>query len=273
MESIYITIIFIVILIILKLIIDYNIESFKEINLKIIDEDLKYFNKFYNSKKMNSLINNNKLNSMNIKKNKILFITYDNRESQDYVSIHNSNINEYVKKFNYEYNFLNYCEKNVYWCKIHLVLDALNTNKYDYVVWLDSDTIIKNFNIDIGDILNMFTSDIFVGLDNNFKYGLINAGVFAITNSEIGKKFLFDCIQYINMDCFNNDGTLKGRWAGTCYEQGIMNILIHDKYFLYTTVLSNKVIFNYNTCSNDVFIMHLYASTSDSRVSCFQSNS
>jgi hypothetical protein len=151
-------------------------------------------------------------------------------------------------------------------------LDALKTNNYDYVVWLDSDTVIKNFNIDIGDIFNMFSSDIFVGSDNNLKYGLINAGVFAISNSDIGKNFLSECIQYINQDCFNSDGTLKGKWAGTCYEQGIMNILIHDKYYLYTTVLSNKIIFNYNVCSSNVFIMHLYASTPESRVSCFQSN-
>ena len=222
---------------------------------------------------MDSLINNNRLSSINKKKNKILFITYDNRENQEYVLIHNSVINNYVKKFGYEYKYLSYCDKNVYWCKIHLVLEALKTNNYDYVVWLDSDTVIKNFYIDIGDIFNMFSSDIFIGLDNNTKYGLINAGVFAISNSKIGINFLSECIEYINQDCFNNDGTLKGKWAGTCYEQGIMNILINDKYYSNTTVLTNKVIFNYNVCSDDVFIMHLYASTPDSRVSCFQSNS
>lgn len=276
MESIYITIIFVIILVLLKLINDYNIDTFNNnddnsiIRSKIANNDLNYLNKFNGSKKMNSLINNNKLNFTNNKKNKILFITYDDRERQDYVSIHNSNINEYVKKFNYEYKYYSYCDKNVYWCKIHFVLDALKTNKYDYVVWLDSDTVIKNFNIDIGDILNIFSSDIFVGLDNNLKYGLINAGVFVIANSEIGKKFLSECVEYIDLDCFNTDGTLKGKWAGSCYEQGVMNILIHDKYYQYTTVLSNKIFLNYNICSNDVFIMHLYASTPDSRVSCFR---
>jgi hypothetical protein len=277
MESISITIIIIIILILLKLVIDYNIDEFNNYennntNPIILNNDLNYYKKFYKSKKMDSLINNNKINSPNNKKNKILFITYDNRENQDYLFIHNSNINEYVNKYNYEYKYYNYCDKNVYWCKIYFVLEALKTNKYDYVVWLDSDTVIKNFNIDIGNIFNMFSSSIFIGSDNNLKYGLINAGVFAISNSEIGKNFLSECIEYINEDCFNNDGTLKGKWAGTCYEQGIMNILIHDKYYLYTTVLTNKVIFNYNVCSNDVFIMHLYASSSDSRVSCFQSS-
>ena len=50
-----------------------------------------------------------------------------------------------------------------------------------------------------------------------------------------------------------------------------MNILIADKYSKNTTILTNDIIFNYNVCSNDVFIMHLYASPSNYRVRCFNS--
>ena len=42
-----------------------------------------------------------------------------------------------------------------------------------------------------------------------------------------------------------------------------MNILIHDKYSKNTTILTNDIIFNYNVCSDEVFIMHLYASPSN----------
>lgn len=276
METIFIIIASIVILILIKIMIEYHIEEnyedVKNTNLQIKYDDENYNKKFYKSKKIDSLINNNLLSSINNKKNKILFITYDNRENLEYVKIHNSNIEKYVKKFGYDYKYYNHCDKNTYWCKIHLVLDALGTNNYNYVVWIDSDTVIKNFDIDIGDVFNMFSSDIFIGLDNNTNYGLINAGVFAIANTEIGQNFLLDCIQTVNKDCFNNNGTLKGKWACTCYEQGIMNILIHDKYYTNTTVLTNKVIFNYNVCQNDVFIMHLYASSPDLRVSCFKPN-
>jgi hypothetical protein len=69
--------------------------------------------------------------------------------------------------------------------------------------------------------------------------------------------------------CFNNNGTLKGAWAGMCYEQGIMNILIADEYYKYTTLLSNNIIYNKNICKNDVFIMHLYASSPHDRYKCF----
>ena len=152
-----------------------------------------------------------------------------------------------------------------------MVLDALKKNKYDYVIWLDSDTIIKNFNIDMGNILNMFSSDIYIGSDNNNSIDISNAGVFIIKNSDIGINFLNDCISYVSDKCINDDGSLKGNWAASCYEQGVMNILIVDKYSNYTTILTNDIIFNYNVCSDDVFIMHLYASSSNYRVRCFHS--
>ena len=276
MKTIKIVILFLIMLIIIKIISDYNDDTFDNLDnnfvkLKVFNNDLNYYKKFYKSKKMTNLTNNNKLTVIKNKKNNILFITFDNRETTDYVIIHNSNINEYVKKFGYEYKYINYCDKNVYWCKIYLVLDALKTNNYDYVIWMDSDTVIKNFNIDIGDIFNMFSSDIFIGFDNHNKYNIINSGVFAISNTFIGKKFLYDCINYVWEGCFNDNGTLKGKWAASCYEQGVMNILINDKYYSNTTILTNKVIFNYDVCKNDVFIMHLYASSSEKRVACFQS--
>jgi len=50
-----------------------------------------------------------------------------------------------------------------------------------------------------------------------------------------------------------------------------MNILIADKYKKYTTVLPNNILLNYSKCNNDVFIMHLYGSSNDSRKKCFNS--
>jgi hypothetical protein len=265
-------IIVIIFIIILLLLINYNMDLFENYNNIINENDNKYFKNFYKKNNIDKLINNNKLKIPIKKKNKILFITYDNRYQEEYVLIHNYNINKYTEKYGYEYKYYNICNENVYWCKIYMVLDALLKNDYDYVIWMDSDTVIKNFNIDIGEILNMFSSDIFIGSDNNKKYSITNSGVFIIKNSDIGKKFLNNCINDINTECLNNDGTLKGVWAASCYEQGIMNILIDEKYSKYTTVLTNKVIFNYNICSDEVFIMHLYASKPKDRVACFQSN-
>lgn len=261
----YIFLFIIIVLISIGLIYKFN-------NYLIKKNDYDYFNKFYQKKIISNLIDNNKLLVPKNKKNKILFITYDNRYYEKYIQIHNDNIKKYANKYDYEYKFYSKCNDNVYWCKIFMVLDELKKNKYDYVVWLDSDTVIKNFDIDISNILNNYSSDIFIGSDNNNLYDIANAGVFIIANTKIGMDFLYDCIDKINDKCIKSDGNLEGIWAGTCYEQGIMNLLIADKYFNYTTLLTNDIIFNYNVCSNHVFIMHLYASTSDKRVKCFNSN-
>jgi len=138
-------------------------------------------------------------------------------------------------------------------------------------VWLDSDTYIFNDNINISNIFNKYTSDIFIGSDNNETHDLINAGFFAIKNTHNGKKFLYDCITNFNIKCIKTNGELKGEWAGSCYEQGIMNLLILNKYYEYTTLLTNDLIFNYNKCNNNVFIMHLYASSPEYRYKCFTS--
>jgi len=264
MEIIYGIILLIIALVVIKLLTPDD-------NFLILSKDYDYFEKFSQKHIISKLINNNKLKKPLRKKNKILFITWDNRYQEEYVAIHNYNLRKYVEQYDYEYKYYNRCNENVYWCKIYMVLDALKKNLYDYVIWLDSDTIIKNFNIDIGNILNRFSSDILIGSDNNNSFDITNAGVFIVKNSDIGINFLNDCIGYVNEKCINRDGTLKGIWAGYCYEQGVMNILIADKYSNYTTILTNDIIFNYNVCSDDVFIMHLYASSSNYRVRCFHS--
>jgi hypothetical protein len=233
--------------------------------------DKNYFEKFSQKYIITKLINNNLRKIPATEKNKILIISYDNRKDEKYIQLHNHNVQEYTKKYGHKYVFYNKCNENNYWCKVYMVLDALETNKYDYVIWMDSDTLIKDFDIDINDILNTYSSDIFVGSDNNPKYDLINSGVFMIKNTDIGKQFLRDCINFIPEVCVKKDGSLKGAWAASCYEQGTMNILIADKYSKYTTVLKNKLIFNYNVCSNEVFIMHLYASSPNYRKHCFMS--
>lgn len=232
--------------------------------------DNKYFEKF-RSKLISKLKHSNKLDIPVNKKNKILIITYDNRPNLSYIKLHNKNLYEYAIKWNYEYKFYDKCKYNNYWCKIYMVLQGLNTGLYDYVMWMDSDTFIFNQNISLSDVFNKFSSDIFIGSDNNPTYDLTNAGVFAIKNSPVGKAFLNECIDSFSIRCKKSNGELRGRWAATCYEQGIMNLLIADKYYKNTTVLTNDLIFNYNKCNNNVFIMHLYASSDKYRTKCFLS--
>jgi len=236
----------------------------------ILYNDKQYFEKF-KTKTISNLLNNNEIKIPLVKNNKILIITYDNRPHIPYIIKHNQNLEFYSKKWNLDYKFFDKCDYNTYWCKIFMVLDELSSNNYDYVMWMDSDTYIFNTGINISDILNKYTSDIFIAMDNNPIYDITNAGVFIIKNSETGKQYLRDCINSFNPECKKINGTLKGKWAATCYEQGIMNILIANNYQNFTTILTNDIIFNFNRCNNNVFIMHMYASSSNNRIKCFNS--
>lgn len=233
--------------------------------------DLKYFVK--SDWKKNYLLNNNMLDKPSDKVNKFAIITFENRKDSEYIDLHNKNVSEYCKKWNYDYLFYDQCVHNVYWCKMYLVLDALKTNKYDYVLWMDSDAIIKNPNISLDSIANKYSSDIFVNVDHG--NSVYCAGVFMIKNSTIGIEYIEACINKNTNKCLSENNKLKGIWAGLCYEQGIMNELIFGKYYKYTTCLPEYLVFNegigenMKTCDEDTFILHLYGSSNDLRTKCF----
>ena len=48
-----------------------------------------------------------------------------------------------------------------------------------------------------------------------------------------------------------------------------MNKLIIEKYPKNTTVLENNIFMNSSKCTSDVFITHLYSSSSEKRRVCF----
>jgi hypothetical protein len=243
----------------------------KSPNFEIYYNDTKYF--IQSDWKKNYLLNNNLLDKPLEKSNKIAIITFENRKDIEYINLHNKNLTEYCKKWNYDYLYYDKCIHNVYWCKIYLVLDALKTGKYDYVMWMDSDTIIKNPLLSLDGIVNRYSSDIFVNLDNGSS--AYCSGVFIIKNSMAGKSYLEDCIKLNNKNCLSETNEIIGSWAGMCYEQGVMNKLIFEKYYKNTTCLPRYVVLNdaidekMTICDYDTFIIHLFASKNDLRQKCF----
>jgi hypothetical protein len=266
MNSYYIILIFIIIAITLILI---NIND-----MKYYYQDFKYITIAKWQKIFNSLTNQNLLDKPIDKVNKIAIVTYENRKNNEYIDLHNKNIKSYCEKWNYDYLFYDICIHNVYWCKIHYVLDVLKSGKYDYVIWMDSDAVIKNQNISMDLIVNKYSSDIFVSSDDTVAFC---AGVFIIKNSPIGIEYIEDCINSKQQQCIiEGENMLKGLWAGMCYEQGVMNMLIFNKYFKYTTCLPSHIIYNgyinetNGICDIDTFILHLCGSNNELRSKCFR---
>ncbi len=255
----YNIIIIIAIIVIIYLISNYELVS-------IYTNDIIYF--CSSMIKKNPTINSNLsiILPKNYSNQKVLIISFDNRTTLNYLEDHNKNILEYTKKFpGIEYKFVNVTDKNVYWVKLYLLRDWIMTNKYDYVMWMDTDAMFVNHSIDLRYVLGMFNSDIFLSHDNDYPFSrkTLNAGVIIIKNSEIGKKFINETLSiFENSKCLNK-GTnkLNGLYSLTCYEQGVLNSLLEKKYKDYLTVFSKNIISNTINCKEDVFILHNYGGT------------
>ena len=251
--------------------------------------DIKYNAHFYLSKNLwNDKVLQNEITTIHKIPLKILFITFETRDLE-FVSIHNSNISKYCSKMNrdllrdYEYKFISECTENhihnVYWCKFVLLLKELEREQYDYVVWLDSDTIVCDDKLDIGDVLCKYDSSIFVGFDRPDLSKIVNAGIIFIKNDSVGKEFMTEMVNLskttlFKNECMDKNGQLNGIFAGTCYEQGVLNeLILTDKYAEYTTILPPNYILNDRKCpeNNKTFLFHQYDTKSEKRKQCFSS--
>jgi hypothetical protein len=162
-----------------------------------------------------------------------MFSADDRGEYAEYVKLHNDSFKKYTCKKGYDYSFFTYKPQstNVYWWRLYIINDLLNSTNYDYIVYADTDTMIQNYDIRLEDIINTYgDKDIFIGHDrNHFTFFLpyvYCSGVFIIKNSTIGRNFVSECIkrhESEKLDCVTDNGKLKGIWAGRCYEQGVMN--------------------------------------------------
>jgi hypothetical protein len=82
------------------------------------------------------------------------------------------------------------------WFKIKLLIHQLQNTDYDYIMWIDADACINNYEFDISSIL-CHEKSFFVAKDlNDF-----NLGVFIIKNNQFAKSILFkiySMTEYLN---------------------------------------------------------------------------
>lgn len=278
---------FIIILIVLVLgFLSPNLWSILKRRINLYIEDAKLISFYHNKKRWEPYVDANKMTLVQKIPLKICVLSMDNR-NEKFIDYHNKNLVEYTKKYSnpdlnriYVYKFYKECnltghKHNIYWCKFHMLLNLLESDNYDYVVWLDSDTIIADPNRDIGDILSSYNSDIFLPLDKKTNYSVLNAGICMIKNSQKGKEF-FQCIcangTTTNFEerCFDENNDLRGGWALSCYEQGTMNKIAWD-FRNWVTVLPLSIVRSGCECEKySSFILHIYAETSEKRENCFK---
>ena len=150
------------------------------------------------------------------------------------------------------YDLIYSCKRNLpdrhqAWERFPMLLEILNEDRYDYVMWIDADAC---FNIDCDTSLETVISlsnnkDILLSSDNNLDPNIpINTGVMILKNTIFAKQFLSKVINSENIeqcrskfnkrlweqDCvtylFNNNAEMKGR--SVIYEYGILQLFTPD---------------------------------------------
>lgn len=204
---------------------------------------------------------------MKCSKKHFLIVTIETRDT-NVIRVHNKNIKSYCKRYGYKYFFRddyhNPLNLPVYWWKLQFILDQMISQgkKIDYILWLDSDTVVAH-DQRLEEIVRFApTASIFIGKNfspdgNNQTYC---AGVFMLKNNDVGKQFVKDCLDaYLhNPRCkVRGKYTLVGEWAGECYEQGVMNHFLKTKYASDMYELSPEHAMNGPAIFNG-FIVHVF---------------
>ena len=122
------------------------------------------------------------------------------------LQFYTSNINYgvYSEMINQKYcedkGYTYVCEKNTeritsicdgrsfHWGKVKLVQELLDTDKFDYILFLDADAIISDFNQNIEDFIDNDYDMVFA--EDVGYHSSMNTGVFLVKNSEWSKNFL-----------------------------------------------------------------------------------
>jgi hypothetical protein len=155
------------------------------------------------------------------------------------------------------------------WYKPKLILDVIENFDPEYILFLDTDAIISDFNIRIEEFIDKDYN--FIASLDESTHSLMNAGVFLIKNNEWGKKFLNDwafcCKTLKPIDCelrpevgehdLNHEGFYSNRlWM----DQTALTHLYKDRgeYVSKMKIISNRS-FNWNKYNDNNFIFHAYA--------------
>jgi hypothetical protein len=88
---------------------------------------------------------------------------------------------------------------------------------------------------------------------------VLNAGFFVLRCSDVSAAFLRECIElYMRNPVCKKGGKFvsAGLWAGECYEQGLMNMLLAGKYRHVVAELPSSVVANGFFAFPGAVIMH-----------------
>lgn len=138
------------------------------------------------------------------------------------------------------------------WSKILLLQQCLKKD-YDYVIWIDDDILIMNYNIDFRDIIDKYKPENIM-VDDNLNIGewKINCGMLVCKNNDKTKEMLKEVW----------DTAKPEHYFGGVWENETMNEL-RDKY----TIIPHRTMQSFKHCyREDDFSIHFAGMSMDKRM-------
>ena len=187
-------------------------------------------------------------------------VQYDDRRMTNVDNALTERNKYYANKWGHDYILRTegYDDMPPYWRKVFLVKEVLNTGKYKGVLWLDTDAVVYNLEIDINTLVEegkhmYFSTDIAQAPDS------FCAGVWFVLNTTIGKEIMEKWVEKYDKSAWrkNNKWRTDNEWAGVKYEQGAFNKYLIATYEPHLKHLDKNLI-NALSPEKGTFICHFY---------------
>jgi hypothetical protein len=218
----------------------------------------------------------------------VAIVTLETRRS-DLCVAHNKNMQEYADRHGYTYIFMKepVSELPIYWQKLEVILQVLDTGLYSWVLWMDSDAFFINLSIPLETLWQDHEKPVVMGRDTHCLtvlgipvcYDLpwplrLNAGVILVKACPRGRDVISKCLEDLLNSSWCRDAqgqpALNGFWAGPCYEQGRLNLRAFP-WSQDVHIAASDLIFNSSLCPNKKqFISHVWCGNHEVRLSCFE---
>jgi hypothetical protein len=224
----------------------------------VFREDIRYFIDV-NSEKFNNV--HVDINKSNFNSKKIIIYSADNRNDK-YIKLHKQGWENYSKIHGYTFIFEDPCsEVPVYYCKFKKILQLMEKYKFDYFIWVDSDSIpnkvFKNFNLEsmiqqVGEDTDVITTyyilkDLFKALVGSF---------YVFKNSNNARLVLQKCLDYIDHSKWESRFKAKTLYGGKQFEEAAMFYVLKQNPQVIHKRITGKFITNGYQCTDDFFIIH-----------------